>query len=240
MATVTKKQFTADPASGPTSDRPGFLPSNSRPRPPEQQFQLNPQVNRQIREIEEKVLQQLRGKAARIEHEAYEKGFAQGEKDGLETGQKKLEVVLRQLGALLAEIDGRREALFQQFEEGLVDFALCVIKKIVRREAEQGPGIIKDTLRSAFRQVEENRRTVLHLNPADYKYLLAHPQRLPFVLGDRERIKILEDDTLTAGGCLIETDYGVIDATVEGQFDHLVEDAVWKSRRPASEKGASG
>jgi flagellar biosynthesis/type III secretory pathway protein FliH len=233
MATVMKKQFTPDPASGPSSDRPGFLASNARCRPPEQQFQLNPQVNRQIRELEEKVLQQLRGKAARIEHEAYEQGFAQGEKDGLETGRKKLEVVLRQMGALLAEIDGRRETLFRQYEEGLVDFALGVIKKIVRREAEQGPGIIKDTLRAAFRQVEENRRTVLHLNPADYKYLLAHPRRLPFVLGDRERIKILEDDTLTA------TDYGVIDATVEGQFEHLVEEVVWKSRSAPSEKGES-
>jgi flagellar assembly protein FliH len=199
---------------------------------------LNPQVTRQVQKIEEKILQKLRGQAARIEHEAYEKGFAQGEKDGMETGQKRLEVVLRQMAALLREIDDRREALFREDEQGLIEFALCVIKKIVRREGELGAGIIKDTLRAAFRQVEENRRTVLHLNPADYKYLLAHPQGLPFVLGDRERIKILEDDTLSAGGCLIETDYGIIDATVEGQFDHLVAEVVRKNSSLIAERNS--
>lgn len=234
MTPRSRKIFSPDPASGPSSEGPRFQSADRRPLNP--QFQLNPQVTRQIQEIEERVLRELRSKAAQIEHEAYEKGFAQGEKDGLETGQKKLEVVLRQMGALLNEIDGRREALYREHEQGMVDFALCVIKKILHRETELGAGTIRDTLRAAFRQVEENRRTVLHLHPADYKYLLAHPQRLPFVLGDRERIKILEDDGLTAGGCLIETDYGVIDATVEGQFDYLIEQAVRKSEPPAGKK----
>lgn len=245
MPTMTRKKFTPDPASGASADRPCFQSSPARCRPLEQQFQLNPQVTRQVQKIEEKILQKLRGQAARIENEAYEKGFAQGEKDGMETGQKRLEVVLRQMAALLREIDDRREALFREDEQGLIEFALCVIKKIVRREGQLGAGIIKDTLRAAFRQVEENRRTVLHLNPADYKYLLAHPQGLPFVLGDRERIKILEDDTLSAGGCLIETDYGIIDATVEGQFDHLVAEVVRKNsslfaERNSPDEGPSG
>jgi flagellar assembly protein FliH len=230
---MTHKKFSPDPATGPSSAAPRFQSGYDRSRPPQPQFQLNPQITRQIQELEEKVLRELRGKAAQIEHEAYEKGFAQGEKDGLETGQKKLEVVLRQMGALLGEMDHHRETLYRQWEQGLVDFALAVIKRILRREAELGPGVIKDTLWAAFLQVEENRRTVLHLHPSDYRYLLAHPQRLPFVLGDRERIKILEDDGLTVGGCLIETDYGVVDATVDGQFDYLVDRVLQKNERPA-------
>jgi len=239
MAPVSRKKFTPDPEAGTRPAPPCFQASPESCRPFAQQFQLNPQVTKQIQEIEEKVLQQLRNKADRIEHEAYEKGFAQGEKDGLETGQKKLEVVLRQMGELLADIDRRREVLFRQYEQGLIDFALCVIKRILRREAVLGPGIIKDTLWAAFRQVEENRQTVLHLNPVDYKHLLAYPHRLPFVWGDRERIKILEDNGLTAGGCLIETDYGVIDATIEGQFDHLIEQVVRKNETGTSERGES-
>jgi flagellar assembly protein FliH len=239
MTPVIRKKFTPDRTEGGPADPPRFQGGNTRRRPLDPQFQLNPQVTRQVREIEAKVLQELRGKAAQIELEAYEKGFAQGEKDGLETGQKKLEVVLRQMGDLLGEIHNRREVLFRQCEKDMVEFALCVIKKILRREATERPDLIKDTLRAAFRRVEENRRTVLHLHPGDYKYLLAHPERLPFVLADRERIKILENDGLTAGGCLIETDYGVIDATVEGQFDHLVELAVRESERAVMAPGKS-
>jgi flagellar biosynthesis/type III secretory pathway protein FliH len=43
------------------------------------------------------------------------------------------------------------------------------------------------------------------------------------VLNDRERVKILEDESITPGGGLLETEMGVIDATLEGQFDQIVE-----------------
>jgi flagellar assembly protein FliH len=183
---------------------------------------LNPHLNRQLKEMEARVMQEVGKRAVQIEHEAYEKGFAQGEKDGLETGQKRLEVVVRQVGLVLKSLERRREELFLTFERELIDFAFCVISKILRREALLSEGVIKDTLRAAFARLESNRRIVLHVNPIDFKYLLAHPDQLPFVLQDRERIKILEDDTVSVGGCLLETDYGIVDATLEGQFDEIV------------------
>ncbi|RPH87743.1 MAG: hypothetical protein EHM75_04640 [Desulfobacteraceae bacterium] len=76
---------------------------------------------------------------------------------------------------------------------------------------------------AALKKTEENRRIILHVNPLDYKYLLAHPDQIPWVLNDRERVKIIEDTAITPGGGLLETEWGVIDATLEGQFDRIVE-----------------
>jgi len=166
---------------------------------------------------------ELKKKAAQIEREAYEKGFAQGEKDGQESGQRRLEVVIKQINALLTQIENQKRTLFQRFEQDLVEFTFCVIKKILQRESRLTAGVIKDTLSAALKKTEENRRIILHVNPVDYKYLLAHPDQLPWVLNDRERVKILEDESITPGGGLLETELGVIDATLEGQFDQIVE-----------------
>jgi flagellar biosynthesis/type III secretory pathway protein FliH len=54
------------------------------------------------------------------------------------------------------------------------------------------------------------------------------------VLNDRERVKILEDEAITPGGGLLETEWGIIDATLEGQFDQIVEQI--QCRLPQEEK----
>jgi len=219
----SSKNFSPHPFIRNDQSPPDFRPGDVHPRPPKNQFQFHPQVTRYLEEMQEQVYQELKKKAEQIEHEAYEKGFAQGEKDGLESGHKRLEVVIKQINASLEQIENQKIGLFQRFEEEMVAFAFCVIKKILQRESRLTAGVIKDTLFAALQKTEENRRIILHLHPLDYKYLLAHPDQIPWVLNDRERMKILEDEAITPGGGLLETELGVIDATLEGQFDRIVE-----------------
>jgi flagellar assembly protein FliH len=232
-AGTSPKSFSINPfiRNDPTPD---FRPAAIQPQSPKSQFQFHPQVTRYMEEMQEQIYQDLKKKAAQVEHEAYEKGFAQGEKDGQENGQRRLEVVIKQINALLAQIEDQKRTLFQRFEQDLVEFAFCVIKKILRRESRLSAGVIRDTLSAAFKMTEENRRVILHIHPVDYKYLLAHPDQIPGVLNDRERVRILEDEAITPGGGLLETDWGIIDATLEGQYDQIVEQI--QCRLPQGEK----
>ena len=66
---------------------PDFRPGAIQPQSPPSQFQFHPQMTRYMEEMQEQVYRELKKRAEQIEHEAYEKGFAQGEKDGLESGQ---------------------------------------------------------------------------------------------------------------------------------------------------------
>ncbi len=221
-AGTSPKSFSLNPFIR-KDQNPDFRPGAIQPQSPKSQFQFHPQVTRYMEELQEQVYQELKMKATQIEHEAYEKGFAQGEKDGLESGQKRLEVVIKRINALLTQIESQKITLFERFEREMVEFAFCLIKKILQRESRLTTGVIKDTLSTALKKTEENRQVILHINPVDYRYLLAHPDQIPWVLNDRERVKILEDEAITPGGGLLETELGVIDATLEGQFDQIVE-----------------
>ena len=177
-----------------------------------------------MEEMQEQVYTELKKRSSQIEHEAYEKGFAQGERDGQESGQKRLEVVIRQINALLSQIESQKITLFRQFEEEMVAFALGVIKKILLRESRLTAGVIKDTLAQALKKSDEKKTAGSFSTSIRWiiNTLLAHPDQIPWVLNDRERVKILEDENITPGGGLLETEWGVIDATLEGQFDRIV------------------
>ena len=137
-------------------------------------------VDQAAKEMEEKILKQARERALLIEREAYEKGFAQGEKDGVELGQKRLEAILDSFRKILEEMARLRLNLFQKHESEMVRLVFALTRKILRQDLPLPEGWVKETLTAAFQQVLDPRKVILHLNPRDYQYLLTHPEGLPF------------------------------------------------------------
>lgn len=227
-----------------------FFPTfSSQDRAPEASFEMEwpelqpktyvPSVRGCLKELEEKALKQTREKALFIEKEAFEKGFAQGEKDGLELGKRRVEATVQQLHHLLQEITRQREDLYQTFEREMLQLAFSIARKVIHHEVTLKEEVISATLREAFRHVSDRRKVAVHVHPIDYQYLMTHPDHFPFASGE-EGIKVMEDPSITRGGCLLETSFGVTDATLESQVDEIVS-SVWeewkRSNQPSDGTG---
>ena len=65
-------------------------------------------------------LQDSRDKANLLEQEAYEKGFAQGEKDGFELGEKKAVKIVEKIENILVEMTRLREAILRHHEKDIL------------------------------------------------------------------------------------------------------------------------
>ncbi len=181
-----------------------------------------------LKEKEEKILKQSREKALRAEKEAYEKGFAQGEKDGLELVQKRLETVLDSFGRVLGQMDRLHRELDEEHEREMVRLIFALTRKILRHELALPEGVIRETLRAAFQHVLEARNITVHLNPKDHQCLLSHPAGLPWQEKGDAAVKIQPDAAVARGGCFLETSFGEIDATLEGQLDQILASAASK------------
>src|SRR4029079_16680523 len=69
-----------------------------------------------------------------IEREAFVKGYAQGERSGSEATAKQGEAMLRRLAATIDEVAALRTELIRRTERELVNLALVLAERIVRRE----------------------------------------------------------------------------------------------------------
>lgn len=174
-----------------------------------------------IKEIENKLLKGAKDKAIHIEKEAYEKGFAQGEKDGFEFGRKRFEVIVQQFQSILEEINKEKKSLYSKYEEDIINLILSITRKILHFELSLNKDIIIETLKETLRNIVDKQSIFIHLNPIDYQYLTSQPFGLPFLKNDFECLKLISDPNITRGGCLIETSYGDIDATIENQLKEI-------------------
>ncbi len=190
-----------------------------------------------VRNLEEQILREAREKALAAEKEAYEKGFSQGEKDGLELGFKRLEAQLQSFQKVLAEIQRFQKDFFKIHEREMVLFVITLVRRILRQDIPQAEQVIAATLREAFQHVENHQKVQIHLHPKDCEFLKDHPERLPFSADEAnpEGPKLVADPSLLRGGCLIETSFGNIDATVESQLDQITG-GIWQNIALAQDK----
>ncbi len=151
-----------------------------------------------------------------LEKAAYENGFLQGEKAGMEIAEQKAEVVMGRYAESILELSKFKSSLYAQVEREVVKLAVAVAKKIIHREIQADPDIIQTLVRVALSHVAEKSAVTVHLNPVDYNYLLE--RRAELSQSEGRDISLLADKSVERGGCLIQTECGDIDARIEEKF----------------------
>lgn len=166
-------------------------------------------------------MKSLRGseeESTRIEKAAYETGFHQGEKAGMELAEKKIEAVMRRYGDAIAEIGNLRATLYSQVEQDAVKLAVAVARKIVHREILADPEITQTMVRVALSRAAARSPIAIRLNPVDHRYLLDHKSEWLGIADGGMQVDLVADKSIGRGGCLIETECGNIDARIEEEF----------------------
>ena len=146
-----------------------------------------------------------------IEQEAYEKSFAQGEKDGFEFGEKKAIKVVKNIENLFNEMVSLKHDVLKQYEREIIDLIFAVTEKIVHHEVRSKESVIKNT------------KVVFNVNPEDYDYVEKLRQELFNRNKGAKSIVVTSDPGVTRGGCYLETPYGNIDATIESKLEKIYQ-----------------
>jgi flagellar assembly protein FliH len=167
------------------------------------------------------LLREARKRAERIEREAFEKGFAQGERAGRETSERSLATTIHALMGALTELQKSKEARTKQLEIEIVRLATAVAKKILKREVKSDPKVVLDVVRSALSKVNLQDEVIVRVNPMDRDTLLeACPAIIRGLEGVRS-LKIEADEAVKQGGAMLECAMGELDVRLERQLQEI-------------------
>ncbi|MFC1745512.1 FliH/SctL family protein [Candidatus Riflebacteria bacterium] len=186
---------------------------------------IKDQVEKECAQLKE----ESRLETEKIKRDAYEEGFSQGEaegfskgeSDGLSEGRLEFTALIREVQLIIDELKSSRYGLLVSSEKQMVKLAMSIARKIVSYESKVNPEVILHNLKSAIRRLSEGEKAVIRLNQKDKSLVDYHKKELLGSLRSMENVKIVVDDLIQAGGCLIETDLGNIDATIDSQMEIL-------------------
>jgi flagellar assembly protein FliH len=169
------------------------------------------------------IVRKAHEKAGRIEQEAYEKGFNQGEKDGLELGEKKALKVVEHMGELLEGMTRLRKELVKKHEKDIVMLIVAVAKKIIQQEIQTNEEAIREVLFKAVALAAEKSKVTVRINPEDFAFVEQLRPEFFAQFSELKSITVTSDPSITQGGCLLETPYGEVDARIETQLERIYQ-----------------
>lgn len=167
--------------------------------------------------------------AVKKDAEAYRKQVAaeceaikeQAEIDGFQAG---FAAWADQLANLEKEID----AVHLELQKTVMPVALKAAKKIVATELSVNPEVIVDIVASTLKTIAQHKRITLYVSKQDFEAVDKSKNNLKKIFDELESLSIRERDDLESGGCVIESEIGIINArlkdrwrTLEAAFESL-------------------
>jgi len=180
-------------------------------------------VDHLLKEIEERerYIKQITDKTQSLEKEAYEKGFAQGEKAGMELGEKRFDSVVKSFTKALEEIREIKKELYQKSEQEMVELVLAIARKVIQKEISTDKKIILRMINSALKYTASKQEIRVRLNPSDLEFASQHKEEIADGMEGMKNLIFEGDERVSRGSAVIESNRGIIDCGIEKHLQEL-------------------
>lgn len=139
-----------------------------------------------------------------------EKAAADGHQEGLTKFQ-----------AHLLFFEEKFKMLRYEMQKNMLPLVLKSVKKIVGDRLELDPANVVHIVMESIKATASSKFVKIFVHEQDLKYLEQEKESLKQIFKELESLEIVPRPDVTRGGCIIETERGVINATLENQFRAL-------------------
>ena len=177
-------------------------------------------VNKAQAEAQE-IIAKAHSEENEIRDSAYRKGYDEGQKSGYNDGQSELNRLIERVHKIVESVMNRREEILRDTEQQIVDLVILMTRKIVKIISENQKGVVLSNVLSALKKVKTRCSVIIRVNIEDLKLTSEHTGEFIKRVEAVQGITVIEDSSVDKGGCIVETDFGAIDARIASQLGEL-------------------
>ncbi len=177
------------------------------------------ETKRNAEEIEGKA----RSSMSQIEKEAREKGYQEGHEEGYKSGSEEVGRLVEQLHTIITKAIDKRNQIIEDSETQLINMVLLIANKVIKVISENQKNVVINNVIQALRKLKSRGDVVIRVNLADLQLTTDHTRDFMDRIENIKSITVLEDSSVDKGGCIIETDFGQIDARIASQLKDIEE-----------------
>lgn len=142
----------------------------------------------------------------------FESEKQRGYNEGLESGKE--DMAIQMMDLVTNSVTG-----FAKFEEDIVGVVVRSIRRIIG-EIDKTE-LITNIVRNALKVVKNQKHVTLKVSNNDLRLVREHVEDLRKEFPSFEYIDVFSDMHLQDGSCLMETEFGIVDASLEVQLDAI-------------------
>jgi flagellar assembly protein FliH len=168
-----------------------------------------------LQDAMEKAKQQVGELKSNARKQGYDTGFEEGFKKGKEAAKEEFSPVLKTSQQLVEELSGFRKEMYDKVEREMIKMVISLTKKVIQFEFSTREDAVQDMIRLAVQSVLDRESMVIKIHPTDKEYAESFRPELHHMFSEIKNITFVAHSGIERGGCVVETNFGVIDARIE-------------------------
>ena len=142
------------------------------------------------------------------------------QKEGYQAGLEQAQADIEDVKNSLSQFVCTKQEVFDAIAPELLEISVEIAKKIIKKEIEQGPEVLFNTVVDVLKTSlsKEETKVTLRVNPAEVNEVKQAVPELINLAGIDTKIVVLADEEVSEGGCQITTTNGIVDATLESRM----------------------
>lgn len=197
-----------------------------------------------IRAAAEKEAAKLREEAAAAAEVGKKEGYASGFSSGVEEGYKKgyedgygkgknaaideTRATINMMNEVVEQLRAYHSSILEDSQTDVARMAISVARKVLHKEIMTDPMTVVSVVRGALEKIAFKKNFVINVNPLDLEVIHSAGDKVKAMLTNAQSIQFKASPQVEAGGCVVQTESGIVDAQISRQVSE-VEDAVMKA-----------
>ena len=142
--------------------------------------------------------------------------FDEGYKVGLEKAAQDLEVFRSSLGKFMSA----KQDVFEYIAPDILEISVDIAKKIIKKELETDPQVLINIIIDVLRSISKSEpKITIRLRPQEVQFVKDTLPNITYQYGIDSNINIIADPSMEEGGCVFQTNNGIVDASIDTQVE---------------------
>ena len=167
------------------------------------------------------ILEDARSQAEAEKADIYAEAKKAGHDDGYADGMAEVESMKAGFEKKSQELEDEYNRKCEKLEPMFIDTLTDIYEHIFHIRFGDSKEIIFYLIQDAVRKVDSNTNFIIHVSKDDYGFVSMQKKELLAGLSSADNAEIVEDMTLKANECFIETGAGIFDCSLETQLAGL-------------------
>lgn len=182
--------------------------------------QIIEDAKRQAQEILDQAIQE----AQQLKNDAFQNGKKEAYDLVMQEASKEIDGIKQELFTKQQQMETEYMQRLEEMEPELVDVILEVFGRVTHVLAEDKRDMMLYLVNSVMTKAEISRNFIIKVSKEDYKFLLDNREQIHGALMKDINIEIVQDASMKRNECIIETDGGIYDCSLDIQLENLIKD----------------
>ena len=142
--------------------------------------------------------------------------FEEGYRLGLAKASSDMEDFRNQLEGFM----NARKDVFEYIAPDILEISVDIAKKIIKKELESDPQVLLNTIVEVLRTISKSEpKITIRVRPQSVQFIKDTIPNITYQYGIDSKINIVADPSIEDGGCVFQTNNGIVDASIDTQIE---------------------